>query len=214
MKDNLKIFEWSIECVLIGYDAKSKSYHCYHWATKKVHSSYHVRFLESHDGHMPNMKNDTYHQQETSIHHNPMFTPLPNNYDEDIIVPATTTAPSDNTDLPTVNAPSEPLPPPPHHSSHVPVPTEWNPTAGPLTTWTAAAVQESRESAAHVKEACWEHRAAKQGVRNVEGTSVPDHDIINDLQQAFQDLDLGDQVHQLQALISEMTDFDPESLQF
>ena len=50
-KHNPKIYECSIECVLIGYDEKSKSYRCYNRATKQVHSSYHVRFIESHKGH-------------------------------------------------------------------------------------------------------------------------------------------------------------------
>jgi hypothetical protein len=209
-KDNPKFFECLIECVLIRYDAKSKSYHCYNRATKKVHSSYHVWFLESHEGHAPNA---THHQQETDACHDLVFMPLPNNDDEDFIVP-TTTAPPANTDPPTIEIPLEPLPPPPCCSSHVPVPTEQNPTVGPLTTQTAAAVQESHESVAHVKDACQERRAAKQGVGNVESTSILDHDIINDLQQAFQDLDLRDQAHQLQALILKMTDFDPELLQF
>jgi hypothetical protein len=37
---------------------------------------------------------------------------------------------------------------------------------------------------------------------------------IDDLRLAFENLDLGDQAHDLLAMISEMTDFDPESLQF
>jgi len=41
-----------------------------------------------------------------------------------------------------------------------------------------------------------------------------DCDIIDEVCQSFNNLDLGDQAHQLQALISEMTDFDPKSLQF
>ena len=50
---NPKIYERSVECVLIGYDINSKSYRCYHKPTKRVISSYHVRFLESHEGHDP-----------------------------------------------------------------------------------------------------------------------------------------------------------------
>ena len=48
-KHNPKIYEWYIQWVLIGYDAKSESYHCYNWGMKQVYSSYHVCFLESHD---------------------------------------------------------------------------------------------------------------------------------------------------------------------
>ena len=46
---NPKLFEWSIECVLIGYDIRSKTYCCYDCHRKVVYSSYHVRFIESHE---------------------------------------------------------------------------------------------------------------------------------------------------------------------
>jgi hypothetical protein len=52
-KHNPKILEWAIECVLIKYKLKSKAYRCYHRTTHKVYSSYHVRFIESHEGHTP-----------------------------------------------------------------------------------------------------------------------------------------------------------------
>ena len=64
-RHNPKIFERSIECVLIGYDINSKSYRCYHRTTKRVISSYHVRFLESHEGHNPLAPEDT--QTTTSL---------------------------------------------------------------------------------------------------------------------------------------------------
>jgi hypothetical protein len=53
-KMNPKIYERSIECILIGYDGKSKTYWCYDPKTRQIYSSYHVRFLESHDGHSRN----------------------------------------------------------------------------------------------------------------------------------------------------------------
>lgn len=52
-KHNPKIYNRSLECVLIGYDINSKTYRCYHRKTNQVISSYHVRFLESHEGHLP-----------------------------------------------------------------------------------------------------------------------------------------------------------------
>ena len=52
-RHNPKIYDRSIECVLIGYDFNSKTYRCYNKATKTVYSSYHVRFIESHDGPSP-----------------------------------------------------------------------------------------------------------------------------------------------------------------
>jgi hypothetical protein len=51
-KHNLKIYEHSIECILIGYNADSKTYRCYDPKTKIIHSSYHVQFLESQDGYI------------------------------------------------------------------------------------------------------------------------------------------------------------------
>ena len=58
-RHNPKIYERSIECILIGYDTNSKSYRCYHKPTKRVISSYHVRFLESHEGHNPPLPKST-----------------------------------------------------------------------------------------------------------------------------------------------------------
>lgn len=45
---NPKVFNRSIECVLIGYSPDSKAYHCYHRSTHKVVTSYHVSFIELH----------------------------------------------------------------------------------------------------------------------------------------------------------------------
>jgi Reverse transcriptase (RNA-dependent DNA polymerase)/GAG-pre-integrase domain/gag-polypeptide of LTR copia-type len=52
-KHNPKVYERSLECILIGYEPNAKSYRCYHRPTRQVISSYHVRFLESHEGHSP-----------------------------------------------------------------------------------------------------------------------------------------------------------------
>ena len=41
-KHNPKVFDHSLECVLIGYDPDAKTYRCYHRESKKVISSYHV----------------------------------------------------------------------------------------------------------------------------------------------------------------------------
>jgi hypothetical protein len=48
-RHNPKIYDRSLECVLIGYDLNSKTYRCYNRTTKQVYSSYHVRFIESHE---------------------------------------------------------------------------------------------------------------------------------------------------------------------
>lgn len=53
-RHNPKIFEWSIKCVLIGYDPNSKACWCYDCLNKKVYSSYHVHFIKSHHKTIPN----------------------------------------------------------------------------------------------------------------------------------------------------------------
>ncbi|KAF8654846.1 hypothetical protein AX14_008232 [Amanita brunnescens Koide BX004] len=39
----------SFECVLVGYTANSKAYHCYHCPTHRILESFHVRFIKSED---------------------------------------------------------------------------------------------------------------------------------------------------------------------
>lgn len=46
---NPKIYDRSVECVLIGYGPDSKTFRCYHRSTSKVISSYHVVFVEAHE---------------------------------------------------------------------------------------------------------------------------------------------------------------------
>jgi hypothetical protein len=48
-RHNPKLFECSLECVLISYDTNSKFYHCYHCVSHCVFSSYHVVFIELHN---------------------------------------------------------------------------------------------------------------------------------------------------------------------
>jgi hypothetical protein len=45
---NPKIFDRSLECQLIGYSPNSKAYICYHKPSRRVLTSYHVKFIESH----------------------------------------------------------------------------------------------------------------------------------------------------------------------
>ena len=48
-RHNPKVYDRSIECVLIGYSLNSKAYRCYHRESRKVFVSYHVSFIESHN---------------------------------------------------------------------------------------------------------------------------------------------------------------------
>jgi hypothetical protein len=47
-KHNPKILQRSEECVMVGYEHNSKAYRCYHRLSRKVITSYHVKFIESH----------------------------------------------------------------------------------------------------------------------------------------------------------------------
>src|SRR6266481_1645686 len=46
---NPKIYEWSIECVLVGYSLNSKTYRCYDQKTGKIIISRNVKFIEHKD---------------------------------------------------------------------------------------------------------------------------------------------------------------------
>jgi hypothetical protein len=48
-KHNPKIYERSLECILIGYPKNSKAYRCYHRQSRWIIESYHVQFIESHN---------------------------------------------------------------------------------------------------------------------------------------------------------------------
>ena len=52
-RHNPKVYERSIETILIGYDLNSKTYRCYDPKRKVVYTSYHVRFIESHETSIP-----------------------------------------------------------------------------------------------------------------------------------------------------------------
>jgi Reverse transcriptase (RNA-dependent DNA polymerase) len=207
-KDNPKIFERSIECVLIGYEHKSKAYRCYNRTTHQVHSSYHVCFIESHEGHNPLGPDVSQDTAEPKVEDPTILilVPLPDDDDD-----------GDDGPIPPAHLDTQP-PQPPRHSSHIPIPTERNPNGIPTITHTEAAVQASRESAARIREHRREHGTATQAMEQntADHPDVPaaSNDVANSLHQALENLDLGDQAHELLSLISEMTDIDPESLQF
>jgi hypothetical protein len=113
-KHNPKIYERSIECVLIGYDAKSKTYRCYHRESKKVVSSYNVEFLESHHGHAPSNAIHK-HDATTAPHPSPAITPpLTRMSDDDLEPPPSAgsipapavEAPRTSTNLESADAPT------------------------------------------------------------------------------------------------------------
>lgn len=86
-KHNPKVYDRSIECILIGYNPNAKTYWCYDKESKKVISSYHVRFLESHDGHSrPLPQTETVLLSLNEILQNSTPTPIfSNDEDEDVL---------------------------------------------------------------------------------------------------------------------------------
>ena len=78
-RHNPKIYEQSLECVLIGYDSKSRLYRCYNWESKQVYSSYHVKFLESHHSSLTPPASPSAHASPPSIPNTSLtiFEPVP-----------------------------------------------------------------------------------------------------------------------------------------
>ena len=189
-KHNPKVYERSIECTLIGYEPNSKSYRCYHHASGKVISSYHVRFLESHDGHplippsidpAPTSENGTQITSEPTtlqeIRDSSTIFPLPNTVtlDDDL-------DPYSNSILPHSNAPVDPPTPQARPDVHTPLVIQPEPQAPPIpvqetrrrSTRTQApkedpvqrAVRESRASATRVHQARENNQPAFWNIRN------------------------------------------------
>ena len=92
---NSKVFDWSIECVLIGYSQDSKAYHLFHRPSKKILVSYHVSFFESHQDSNPPRPHATPSSPPTTA--NPLTIP---------------------------SVPPPPPMPEPRHSPHTPIPSE------------------------------------------------------------------------------------------
>ena len=81
---NPKFYECSVECVLIGYDLKSKLYCCYNCESKQVYSSYHVRFLESYHSSPSRAVLPSPPASLSSITTPPIFQPLSTNPDNSL----------------------------------------------------------------------------------------------------------------------------------
>ncbi|KAJ3540638.1 hypothetical protein NMY22_g4216 [Coprinellus aureogranulatus] len=153
-RSNPKVFKRSTECVLVGYELHSKAYRCYHRQTGKVYSSYHVTFLESHDGHpatfnpeledLPPSEDDvSQHRSIQEITQSSISDPIFDDEDE-MFIPAQLQAAEAPTNDPAPVEPVQPIQPPaPRRSSRVPVAE-----ADRL----AQAVQESKDAAARKAE--------------------------------------------------------------
>ena len=238
-KHNPKIHERSIECVLIGYDNNSKTYRCYNRETKRVFSSYHVRFLESCDGHLPTppdvpMENTTLESIIKSATPTPIFfdedddellppiNPPQTNPSAKTDDPDTTSQPENNPDktpqLETVlqNTPPIPEETVPRRSSRI---AEKTPNAGPSRL--EKAIKESTDAAVRLKAARMERKKTLQDVREEEARNAPkvvEDAAIEELRQAFGTLKLregkAEQIDQVLSAISKMSKIDPSTLEF
>jgi len=229
-KHNPKIYDISLECVLIGYDTNSKTYRCYHCETNRVISSYHVRFLESHDGHSPSSpENPMEATTLESIVKNATSIPIFFDDNEEEFLPPENQPKSDSTPQMTTDPPPEaidapaessqsvaPEDPTPHCLSRIAKKPE---TQGP--SQLEKAIQESTQAANRLKTAHAEQKKTLQDLWEEEARNVPKivkDKAIKELHQAFGTLNLGDekaeQIDQTLSTISEMTKLDPSTLEF
>lgn len=228
-KHNPKIYERSIECILIGYDPKAKTYRCYDRRSGNIYSSYHVRFLESHDGHPPPPINQPTIPERTQpsnleqIIRTSVMEPL--TMDDE---PATVYTDDNEGSHPDVHIelPPEPIsvnphPDEPRRSSRAKVPTTKGSPDNPPQTRTEKAVQESMESAARVKAARIERRQAVQNLHEEGGEDpIPaEQAALAELRDLFRGLDLGEIGENIDhdrifSAITEAGSIDPSLLEF
>jgi hypothetical protein len=221
-KHNPKIYERSIECILIGYDPKAKTYRCYDRRSGNIYSSYHVRFLESHDGHPPHpidLPKDAEPSHPPSLQEiidTAIIKPLAMD-DEQPQIPL----PQDDDEPPPEPAPAAPLLNEPRRSSRIPIPTVKSNPNNPPQTRTEKAVQESKESAERVKAARDERRQMIQDLHNEPepDPALADQAAIAELRELFKGLDLGDIGENIDhdrifSAISEAGSIDPSLLEF
>jgi hypothetical protein len=214
-KHNPKVFDRSLECILIGYDPNAKTYRCYHRESKKVISSYHVRFLESHDGHnRPLPETEEIPSTLNEILENATTTPIPPDEEEEEVLPE---------DLTQLNN-TQPIPPARNPENEIPIrrssriaekPTESQPTR------TEKAVQESINAGTRLRETRAERKKTLQDIREEETRNAPEvveSAAMAELMEIFGTLDLSDTegncIDQALSAISEMPQIDPSTLEF
>ena len=214
-KHSPKVYHCSLECIPIGYDPNAKTYRCYHKESKKVISSYHIRFLESHDGHQhPLPETEVIPSTIEEILQNSTQVPINFNNEEEDVLPD---------DLTQLNNPHNPPPAvipvidtPIRHSSRIA-----EKPAEPRPTRTETAIQNSINAGIRLQEACAERKKTQQDIREEEECNAPEvieNAAIMELKEIFGTLNLsdakGDCVDQALSAISEMPQIDLSSLEF
>jgi hypothetical protein len=133
-RHNPKIYECLIKCILVGYNPKVKEYRCYDKRSGHIYSTYHVRFLESHEGHPPPTPTDpdstlTDSAAPGQINNTPIAQPIIFDDDDDfdftlptVIHQTDLVDEHPNQVVPPPNLPAPPIEP--QRSTRVPKPTE------------------------------------------------------------------------------------------
>ena len=175
-------------------------------------SSYHVRFLESHDGHHRSLpQTETEPSSLDEILKNSTSTPIFSKDKEEIL-------PDDLEQLeePQAEVPIIPNNAPIRRSSRIAEkPTEPKPTR------TETAVQQSTDAGIRLREARAERKKTLQDIREEEARNAPEivkNAAIAELKEIFGTLNLGDaegdRVDRALSAISEMPQIDPSALEF
>jgi Reverse transcriptase (RNA-dependent DNA polymerase)/GAG-pre-integrase domain len=208
-RHNPKVYERSIECVLIGYEPNAKSYRCYHRPTRQVISSYHVRFLESHDGHpLPPLSNP----QQSDLTESPTSQGIPDPDDDDDVInadhnsvkidPSMTNVNTDITDI--IEAPSanqdddvvdarepETLP---RRSSRIPIKMGDKSDGVTQSTRLKDAIQQSKESAQRLAAERLEKKSNKPAQDHNILPPIPDNNLVNQLCDELNNLRINDDI--------------------
>jgi hypothetical protein len=185
-RHNPKIYERSIKCVLVGYEMQSKSYLCWSREDKQMYTSYHVRFIESHQLPVslspPVVENPLLPLQEPTvadIFQNASLAPIPFANDDLETLPIDQPFDGDHDHAGQVlevpeqlpDVPANPVPdqnPLPRRSSRVPKPKDIFKAAR-----LNKAVQESKESAERVAAVRAAKRKTLQDIRDDEEHNDP-----------------------------------------
>jgi Reverse transcriptase (RNA-dependent DNA polymerase)/GAG-pre-integrase domain len=210
-RHNPKVYERSIECVLIGYEPNAKSYRCYHRPTRQVISSYHVRFLESHDGHpLPPLANP----QQSDLTELPTATQGDDdddvtNDDEISSTAINRSLTSANTDINAdqnvdqidatdevidARPPDAPAQNPPRRSSRVPMKTADKSDGVTQSTRLKDAIQQSKESAQRLAAERLEKKSNKPAQDRNIPPPIPDNNLVNQLCDELNNLRINDDI--------------------
>ncbi|KAJ3494947.1 hypothetical protein NLJ89_g10707 [Agrocybe chaxingu] len=197
-RHNPKLYERSIEYVLVGYDDKSKTYRCYDKTTQQIYSSYHVRFIENHEESFPLSKPGSVpHTTPSSLRdivHGASSTPIYHNPDdeEEYLPTEPTTLPTQPQLTPT-DPPQAPVNDASNSRRSARIAQAEADKAARKPSRHDIAVQESREAGERVKAARAERKKTLDDIRQEEEANDPkrlEDAAIQDLCNAFDNINI------------------------